>query len=58
MTENHKYNATDSQVKPPKVDERYVADLKDRIRAARRVYQEASARLEVLSETNRQARAR
>lgn len=58
MADTSKYNATASQVKPPKVDEQYVAGLRDRVRAARRDYQEASARFEVLSETKKQARAR
>lgn len=58
MTEKSKYNATNDQVKVPKIDEQYIADLRASARAAREAFQKASARFEVLSETSRQARAR
>lgn len=58
MSESNQYNATDAKVKPPKVDEKYVADLRSRMRAARENFQEASSRFEVLSESRKQARAR
>lgn len=57
MTKN-RYNATNEQVKPVKVDQDYVADLHARMKSARARFRASSSRLEVLSESKRQARAR
>jgi hypothetical protein len=58
MTKTPQYNAAEPQVHAPKVDAQYVASLRERIRSARRAFQETSSRLEVLTEAQKQARAR
>lgn len=58
MTKTSQYNAAESQVRAPKVDSAYVASLRERIRSARRAFQETSSQLEVLTEAQKQARAR
>ncbi len=58
MTKISPYNTAESQVKAPKVDAEYVAELRERIRAARLSFREMSSQLEVLTEAQKKAVAR